>query len=174
MRFRFPFLLIFLFFSTPSLGESWDDLEYWHRDGVYHKKGSDVPFTGEIESEGIYPGQGMEKGSMKNGYRVGPWVQYYDNGQLFWKGSYNENGVSVGLWVSYWENGQLRSKYSIDNGLFEGLYVEYWSNGQLRVKGEYRNDKKEGKWESYDPDGSVSKDSDSPTGTYKNGEKISD
>ncbi|MEK9669684.1 MAG: hypothetical protein VW421_01625 [Gammaproteobacteria bacterium] len=138
MRFRFPFLLIFLFISAASLAESMGDLV--KRDGLYYKKFTDVPFTGKIDEQ-------SHKGSMKNGNRVGGWVEYRDNGQLRAKGFYN------------------------DNGQYEGLWEWYWENGQLMEKGEYRNGKKEGYWETYNRDGSVSKYG---TGTYKNGEKISD
>lgn len=138
MRFRFPFLLIFLFISTASLAESMDDLVF--RDGLYYKKFTDIPFTGKIDDQ-------LRKGSMKNGKIVGPWIEYYDNGQIHQKGLLN------------------------DNGQYEGLWVVYRNNGQLWSKGEYRNGKREGYWESYTIDGSVWK---LFTGTFKNGEKISD
>jgi antitoxin component YwqK of YwqJK toxin-antitoxin module len=91
--------------------------------------------------------EGRRQGSMKNGKFVGDWIWYHDSGQLRSKGSYNENGEVDGLWV------------------------HYWRNGQLSTKGEFRNGKKEGYWAVYDIDGSVKKHY---SGTYKNGEKISD
>ena len=138
MRFRFSFLLIFLFFSATSFADSMDDLV--KREGLYYKKFTDVPFTGEIDEQ-------TQKGSIKNGRRVGVWISYHANGQLRNKGSYNDNGNPEGLWVSYWENGQL------------------WD------KGEYKNGKLEGYWESYFSDGEVNKNI---TGTFKNSKKISD
>lgn len=138
MRFRFPFLVILLFLSAPSFAESKDDLVY--RDGLFYKKFTDVPFTGELD-------EGLSRGSIKNGHRVGPWIVYHDNGQLFTKGLYNENGEKEGLWVSYWDNGQL------------------WD------KGEFKNGMMKGYWESYERDGSIS---NFMTGTWKNGKKISD
>ena len=124
--------------SANVFAESLDDLV--KRDGLYYKKFTDVPFTGKID-------EGLSRGSIKNGHRVGPWIVYHGNGQLYEKGSYNENGKKEGSWVSYWDNGQL------------------WD------KGEYGNGKEEGYWESYNKDGSVFK---LVTGTYKNGKKISD
>jgi len=53
----------------------------------------------------------------------------------------------------------------------EGLWVSYYDNGQLWEKGEYRKGMMEGYWEGYLSDGGVSA---WKTGTYKNGEKISD
>ena len=138
MRFRFPFLLILLFLSATSFAESMDDLV--GREGLYYKKFSDVPFTGEVD-------EGLSKGSMKNGIRVGIWVLYYKNGQLWSKSSFNDIGQS------------------------DGLFVEYWDDGQLMFKGEYRKGLAEGYWEGYNRDGSVR---EYKTGTYKEGIRISD
>ena len=113
-----------------------DDLV--QREGTYYKKFSDVPFTGKTE--------GKEQGSFKNGLREGPWVGYWENGQLFYKGDY-KNGKEEGPWVGYWEN------------------------GQLFYKGDYKNGKKEGSWVHYNKDGSVYLYF---TGTFKDGVKISD
>ena len=139
MRFRFPFLLILLFLSATSFAESMDDLV--KRKGLYYKKFTDVPFTGEID-------QGWEQGSIKNGRRVGTWRLYYSDGGLWYRGAYDEK--------TQWR---------------DGLWVGYWSNGQLWMKGEYRNGMGEGYWEVYHQDGSVNR---GMTGTYKNGQKISD
>ena len=44
------------------------------RDNNYYKKFSNQPFTGIVN--------GKEQGSLKNGNREGPWLGYYDNGNL--------------------------------------------------------------------------------------------
>ena len=75
----------------------------------------------------------------------GPWVSYYDNGQLMFKGAY-KNGKNEGPWVGYHDNGQLASK------------------------GDYKNGKREGRWVYYIDDGDLMFTS----GVYKNGVKISD
>ena len=49
-------------------------------DGLHHKKFTDVPFTGKIT--------GNLQGSIRNGKKVGPWVEYHENGQLFTKRTY--------------------------------------------------------------------------------------
>lgn len=110
------------------------------RDGLYYKKFTNVPFTGELD-------EGRERGRIEDGVSVGPWLLFYDSGQLNCKGSYNKNGNEEGLWECYWEN------------------------GQLFTRGEYRDGKMDGFWEEYNPDGSRG----SVTyGTYKDNEKISD
>ena len=68
------------------------------RDGLYYKKFTEVPFTGEIE--------GVDQGKIKNGKKEGPWVIYYSDGQLFSKGEY-KNGLREGPWVYYSRNGIL-------------------------------------------------------------------
>ena len=110
-----------------------------------------------VEREGIYYQKftdvpfsgkvtGEYQGVIKNGKRDGAWVQYHENGQLMHKGNYK-------------------------NGKKEGAWVSYFMNGQLYYKGNYKNGKEEGAWVSYNFDGTVHKEN---TGTFKNGEKISD
>ena len=89
---------------------------------------------------------GKEKGKIKDGKKEGEWVEYWSNGQLMSKVSY-KNGKEEGEWVGYHGNGQLSSKGSYKNGLWEGDWVEYYGDGTLYKRG---------------------------TGTFKNGEKVSD
>ena len=56
------------------------------RDGLFYKLFSDVPFTGKLT--------GYQQGSFKNGERDGPWVGYYENGQLWYKGNF-KNGKRI-------------------------------------------------------------------------------
>ena len=78
MRFNFPLLLVLLSLSFPSFGLT---LEFFViRDGLYYEKFTDVPFSGEID-------EGLERGEFEDGKREGPWVGYYDNGQLYRKGA---------------------------------------------------------------------------------------
>lgn len=80
-----------------------DDLV--ERDGIHYKKFSDVPFTGEVEGVSGKT-KGSAGGRFKNGKREGPWVAYYDNGQLDYKGDY-KNGKREGRWVYYFDDGDL-------------------------------------------------------------------
>ena len=83
-----------------------DDLVY--RDGLYYQKFTDVPFDGEVTSK-------TEQGSFRDGKRDGPWVEYYDNGQLFLKETYKD-GKKDGPEVWYWDNGQLWEKGTFKDG----------------------------------------------------------
>ena len=65
-----------------------DDLV--RREGLWYKKFTDVPFTGEVE--------GLNQGKFKNGKREGAWVNYYKNGNLESKGPFKNDGAE-GYWV---------------------------------------------------------------------------
>ena len=107
--------------ALPSWGETMDDLV--QRDGIYYKKFSDVPFTGEVE--------GKSQGRVKNGKRDGPWVNYRDDEQLWSKGDF-KNGKKEGFWIYYWENGQLHKKGEYKNGKKEGRWITYSPFGSPR------------------------------------------
>ena len=153
---------IVLFCLTSSFGWSLTMKDLVHRDGVYYKKFADVPFTGEVD--------GFGQGMIKNGKEEGPWVYFYDNGELFSQGIY-KNGKEEGSWITYYKGGNLSYKGNYKNGKTEGSWIRYWSNGQLLRKGKHKNGKKEGSWVEYNEYGVVLKDL---TGTFKNGKKISD
>ena len=68
------------------------------RDGLFYKKLSQVPFSGNIT--------GQTQGTFKNGSRKGAWVEYWDNGQLSQKGNY-KNGKMDGAFISYHKNGNV-------------------------------------------------------------------
>ena len=75
----------------------WDDLV--ERDGLFYKKFTDVPFTGEEQKE------------FENGGKDDPQVSYHDNGQLSFKGTYKE-GKRDGPWVSYNKDGTVNPKFT--------------------------------------------------------------
>lgn len=152
-------LVIFLFLSAPSVAESVDDLVT--RNGLYYKKFSEIPFTGEIN-------EGNFRGSFVDGMRVGSWEGYYENGQLLEKGFFNETGEALGYWIIYYEDGNVRSKVSYKNGKKEGRAVGYYPSGQLYYEGDYREGRREGSWKYYSEYGGLL----SHTGTYKNGVKV--
>ena len=75
-------VLVVLLFPSFALGETvkWDDLV--KRDGLHYKKFTDVPFTGKVTGRG--------QGKIKNGKKEGPWVRYWENGQLSSKGTWKD------------------------------------------------------------------------------------
>ena len=130
--FIIPLVLMSLV-SFPGWGLTIDDLV--KREGIYFKKFTDVPFTGEVE--------GQSQGKFRNGLREGYWVRFHDNGQLNYRGNY-KNGKKVGHWVHYYPNGQLGSKGDYKNGNRVGYWVRYWEDGTVwhLHTGTYKNDRR--------------------------------
>ena len=78
-RFLAPIVLFALLFPSFAFGEGVKYEDLVERDGLYYKKFTEVPFTGMVT--------GDRQGSIKDGKWDGPYVSYYDNGQLDWKGT---------------------------------------------------------------------------------------
>ena len=93
-----PILLLVLLFPALALGGevTMDDLV--ERDGLHYKKFTDVPFTGKTT--------GKWQGKIRNGKKVGPWVSYWFNGQLWWKGTFKD-GKEEGDLVYYSPDGSV-------------------------------------------------------------------
>ena len=107
--------------SFPSWGLTMGDLV--EREGVYYKKFTDVPFTGEVV--------GKEQGQFKDGKKHGKWMKYYDSGQL-WKKSFHIDGKLNGVRLIYCENGSLSNRGAFNNGKGIGL-IEMWDcEGNLK------------------------------------------
>jgi antitoxin component YwqK of YwqJK toxin-antitoxin module len=110
-------LLLLSVLSLPSvvLGVDFDELVY--RDGLFYKKFTTVPFTGQTS--------GLKQDTFKNGNREGPSVWYYENGQLASKLTYKD-GERDGHWVFYNKDGTKRmtpfkvGDVTLDEG--SGLY----------------------------------------------------
>ena len=72
-----------------------DDLV--ERDGLFYKKFTNTPFTGEVS--------GIESGDFKNGTRIGEWLFFHENGQLHLVGKYKD-GKEDGVW-EFFDDGFL-------------------------------------------------------------------
>ena len=84
--------------------------------GLYFKKLTNIPFTGKVT-------EGREQGRLKNGKKVGVWVEYDGNGRVSKEVTY-ENGKKV-TWVKYkyHSNGQLRTKETYKEGNYRELSI---------------------------------------------------
>jgi hypothetical protein len=91
-----PILLLVLLFPALAFAETMDDLV--ERDGLHYKKFTTVPFTGKVT--------GKTQGSFRNGKKDGPWIRYWDNGQLSYQGTYKD-GKHEGPWVYYTKDGTV-------------------------------------------------------------------
>ena len=112
-RFLAPILLMVFLLPSLALGQevTMDDLVITN--GLYYKKFINVPFTGEVT--------GLEQGQFKDGKPDGPWVFYYDNGQLSLEGTYKD-GKADGPWISFNKDGTVDEK---NTGIFkDGVMVD--------------------------------------------------
>ena len=73
----------------------------------------------------------------------------------FGKNRTDRLGRKQGLWESYWRNGNLYYKGSFNNGKREGEWEYYYECGILSSKGSFNNDRFEGIWELYDDEGDL-------------------
>lgn len=131
--FIIPMVLMSLM-SSPCWGESMEDLVL--RAGLYYKKFTATPFTGEVD--------GLVVGSLTEGVRNGIWFYYHENGQLASKGEYNKEGRQ-GNWVSYFNNGSLAAKGEWLNNKKEGYHIQYFHPDQPPFRdwtGYFKNDVK--------------------------------
>ena len=105
------------------------------REGLYYKKFTDVPFSGEVTGE--------RQGSFENGEKDGAWVYYHESGQLRAKGNY-KSGKMEGAWIAYYDNGQLWQKGNYKNNNWEGAWVDYNEDGTVKTysTGTFKNGKK--------------------------------
>jgi antitoxin component YwqK of YwqJK toxin-antitoxin module len=104
------------------------------RDGLYYKKFTEVPFTGEVT--------GKEQGSLKNGKKEGSWISYYDNGQLKSKGDWYD-GEKDGNWIGYSESGNVCYRGGYWNyGKKDGYWETYFACTTMidrNLTGTYKN-----------------------------------
>ena len=155
-------LLLTLLFPAFALGETMDDLV--ERDGLYYKKFTDVPFTGEVT--------GPTFGFFELGKLKGLFLRYWENGYLGQKSRF-KNGKREGPFVHYHDNGKILHKGTYKDGRKVGPYVRYHKNGQLAEKGTYKNGKREGPWFDYGEDGEKTVGR-LFSGTFIDGERVSD
>ena len=78
-------------------------------------------------------------------------------------------GKKDGLWEEYWDNGQLVYKGHYKDGKKDGLWEFYQGPSSLWHKGHYKDGKEEGLWEWFLMDGTVDQ---VHTNTFRNGEIV--
>ena len=81
----------------------------------------------------------MSSGLYKNGKMYGPFISYYENGQIQSQGNYNYDASDIysrkdGIWKYYYENGKIESESIIKNGVEELKF--YDNEGNLLPEGE--------------------------------------
>ena len=136
-----------------------------------YRKTIDTYSDGKTKSEYVYPDK-----NDKSNYTI---VEYYNNGQISFKGTV-ENNKFVGVKLNYYPNGNLKEVDSIINPCelnsccCDGKVLKYYNNGKLDQTYENRNGMANGMVHLYENDSSgklgiiyTYKD-DKKNGTYKN------
>ncbi len=91
-------------------------------------------------------GKIRSEGSYLNGKQVGLWKYYFANGKIENTGSFNKNGKTEGDWKWYYDDGTIRKEETYSNGLADGTSTEYDENGKIVAQGEYVDGNEQGKW----------------------------
>ena len=100
------------------------------------------------------------------GQKTGKWQKKYDNGQLKYKGQF-ENGYEVGEFIYFFPDGKIQSKLVFsEKGVMTTVSI-YYKNGSQQATGFYRNKLKHGTWKYFNAaTGIISKQE-----TYADGKK---
>ena len=162
-----PLLLLSLI-STSCWSMNSNDLV--KRDGLYYKKSSDIPFTGEAS--------GGEQDEIEWTPKIaGEWTHSYSNGEFLIKGKGKfKSGEKEGEWVFLDQDGRFSSRGEFNNGLKEGEWVENHIGYRAWSNGSYKNGKREGEWITHRESGPLAEGraevlAPVEKGSYKNGKK---
>ena len=86
--------------------------------------------------------------------RKGPYVQYYENGNVASEGNFDK-GYPLGEWRFYYANKQLAEKLNYYWGKLNGEFVSFFENGAVKSRGRYVMDKKTGVFRTYHQNGQL-------------------
>ena len=150
-------ILFISFLSSPSWSETVSMDELVERNGLYYKKFTDVPYSGEV-------GNIFKNGKFKAGMKEGYWREYNGDGSLGNKEHFRK-GKLDGRSEYYYYNGQSIIENHID-GKLNGRWEWYYDNGKLQELRILKDGKLDGILEYFNYDGSLRF-----TETWKNGVK---
>lgn len=131
------FLVLFILIGavwyalTPPTARLIKD-ELVQRNGIWHLKSTDKPFTG-IMFEPNGKDKVLSEIQLKEGLAHGTARGWYPSGQLEIEEPFSQ-GKSNGTRTRYHENGKIRSIATISDGVLDGPFKEYHDNGQLAVE----------------------------------------
>ena len=120
-------LMVFAFFYSNA-----------QEDKTYYPVSNNLKKSGELD---------------KNGFPVGEWIFYLENGATDYKINFTTNFSK-----KYYETGELKEagKFDPGTGDFINEKITYHKNGKIKVKGMYNNDgKKNGEFKTFFEDGTL-------------------
>jgi len=89
--------------------------------------------SGQIKATGAAAGSRFGRNSFTPS-RTGPWVTYFENGNLDLEGTYRDDNLH-GPAVQYFDNGQKRYEVTFAEGQLTGRWTEYYRSGQIKATG---------------------------------------
>ena len=99
--------------------------------------------------------QKVEEGIYMDGKRIGIWKEYYPNGVLKSRITY-ENGRPSGYAIMYHDNGKIKEEGLWQNSRWVGNYKLYYDNGQVQQEFNFnQNGKREGEQKYYFENGQL-------------------
>lgn len=123
--------------------------------------------NGIIVGDGIVDDNGMKQGPWIEYYdtgelkgsgkyiasqRIGSWKYYYKNGKIEQTGTFLKNESPDGEWIWYYDNGNKLREETYIKGLRNGIMIEYSDSGSVVAKGEFIDDLEEGPWYYHEGD----------------------
>ena len=154
------YFVIFSVIFHPKISLSDETInhnELVKRGFFYYKKFTDVPFTGKVK--------GQINGTLKKGIYVGPYEEYYENGQLKKKGNYVAGFQYVmsdmgfvrmdayswqdGLWKTFYSDGKIKYQGTYKKGMAHGYERKYSRDGDLKYDCKFLKNFVDGKCHMY-------------------------
>lgn len=89
-----------------------------------------------------------------NGEKIGPFVEYYDNGKVACKGEFQDREKVAECFV-YYPTGERNKEQIKVNDVPEGPFTVYFKNGHPYIQGNYKKGKLQGEYTVYSLNGSV-------------------
>jgi antitoxin component YwqK of YwqJK toxin-antitoxin module len=87
-------------------------------------------------------GQLIQQGKIENGFKIGKWVTYFDNGKIKEEGIYESEIYRI---TNSWD---ITGKHNIKEG--QGLYISHYPDGEREFEtGRIENGLREGPWKVY-------------------------
>ena len=106
---------------------------------------------GAVYQNGTQVAEGITEA---NGLRSGAWKLFYDSGELFGEGGYEE-GLREGAWRFYNRDGSLAQEGNYRAGNYHGDWTWYYPNGDIHRRESYRKGKEDGLFQEWNVDGEL-------------------
>lgn len=134
----FYFIIILFIFIISCGPEIIDKSELEKRDGLFYKKNSKKPFTGNYVE--YYENKQKEsEGSIKDGKEVGTHTRWYRHGTKWKAFIYKDSDQTKMKCIEWYKNGQKKYEGMYEKGRANGISTWWYQNGWKKSEGNYKN-----------------------------------